>query len=270
MRHDGPADFLLRPDRKLVIGHRGASSEAPENTLPSFQLAVELGADALELDVRLSADGQVVVLHDPTLERTTGASGAVAAMTVSQLRNTDAGYHFTPDGGRTFPYRDRGVYVPTLAEVLEMIPDIPLLVEVKTPAATQALERVVMRHGAADRVVPASAHHSALTAFRQRPFRCGASGRDIARLYFGSLLRAPLPASAYGLLAVPDRWHGLDVPTSTFIRAASRLGASVHVWTVDNPDLARRLWQRGAAGIVTNDVRRILELRAEMEERGEL
>ncbi len=255
MRRDGPADRLLRPERPLVIGHRGASSEAPENTLEAFARALELGADALELDVRLSADGEVVVLHDPTLQRTTSASGSVSAMTVEELRSVDAGYNFTPDGGRTFPFRERGVYVPTLEEVLERFPDTPLLVEVKTPDAMRPLERLVRHHGAEGRVVPASAHHDALVAFREAPFRCGASGRDIARLFFGSLLRAPLPRCGYGLLAVPDRWRGLEVPTRTFIRAASRVGASVHVWTVDDPALARRLWDRGAAGMVTNDVR---------------
>lgn len=254
MNISSPADRLLSPDRPLVIAHRGASIEAPENTIAAFERAVELGADALELDVHLSADGQVVVLHDPTLDRTTNARGPVAARTVSDLREVDAGASFSPDGGRTFPFRERGVYVPTFAELLERFPDVPLLVEVKTPAAMAALADVVRHHGAERRVVPASTHDDALHAFRQPPFHCGGSRRDIARLYFGSLVGAPLPRSSrYGLLAVPYRWRGLHVPTPRFIRAARMAGAAVHVWTVDDPDTARRLWESGVSGIVTND-----------------
>lgn len=256
MRHAGPADRLLDAAERLVIAHRGASVEAPENTLPAFALAVELGADAIELDVHLSADGEVVVLHDPTLDRTCARPGAVAGLTTRELRAVDAGAAFTPDGGRTFPFRERGVHVPTLAEVLEAFPGVPLLVEVKTPAAMDALAALVRRHGAEGRVVPASAHHEALLAFRDAPFRCGASGRDIARLFFGSLFRAPSPPrGAYGLLAVPLRWRGLEVPVPRFLRAAHRLGAAVHVWTVDDTGTAMHLWKRGVAGIVTNDPR---------------
>jgi len=206
----------------------------------------------------------VVVMPDPTVDRSTDASGHVASRHASGLRERDAGYTFSIDGGRTFPFRGRGLHVPTLHEVPESFPELPLLVEVKTPTAMSALADLVRHHGAEGRVVPASSHDGALVAFRQAPFRCGGSRRDIARLYFGSLLRAPLPRRGrYGLLAVPDRWRGLEVPTSGFIRAARRLGAAVHVWTVDDPATARRLWSRGVAGIVTNDPAAIVRCRDE-------
>lgn len=254
MMGSDPADILLHAGEPLVIAHRGASVAAPENTMESFQRAVELGADAIEMDVRITADGEIVVVHDPTLDRTAGIRGVVQSMTARQLREADAGAGFTPDGGLSYPFRGRGVRVPLLAEVLEAFPETPLLVEVKTVGAMRALEQLVRRHGAAGRVVPASEHHGALVAFRDAPFRCGASRRDIARLYFGSLLRAPLPQHGrYGLLAVPYRWHGLEVPTPGFVSAAQDVGAAVHVWTVDEPADARRLWERGVSGIVTND-----------------
>ena len=96
---------LLDPEARLVIAHRGSSSEAPENTLHAFEAAVRCGADAVELDVRLTADGAPVVIHDATLDRTTDRTGPVAALNLAGLRTVDAGWRFTPDLGRTHPYR---------------------------------------------------------------------------------------------------------------------------------------------------------------------
>jgi glycerophosphoryl diester phosphodiesterase len=123
----------------IVVAHRGASAHLPENTMPAFERAVEMGADAIELDVHLTADGQLAVIHDETVERTTDGSGAVAEMTMAQLRALDAGYRFAdPDGG--FPHRGRGLTIPTLAEVLEWLPEgVGLVVEIKAPAAADAV-----------------------------------------------------------------------------------------------------------------------------------
>ena len=122
---------LLDPARRIVIGHRGAAAEAPENTLSSFTRALSAGADALELDVRVTADGVPVVIHDPTLDRTTDRAGAVASLSVQEVRAADAGARFTPDGGASLPFRGQGVTVPTLAEVLQRFPGTPLVVELK-------------------------------------------------------------------------------------------------------------------------------------------
>jgi len=122
----------------LVVGHRGASAHRPENTLPSFELAVEQGADAIELDVHLTADGQLAVIHDATLERTTDHTGAVAEMTMEAVRGADAGYRFGADD-ETHPYRGQGLRVPTLPEVLEWLPDgVGLVVELKSTDAADA------------------------------------------------------------------------------------------------------------------------------------
>ena len=122
----------------LVVGHRGAAAAAPENTMESYRQAVEMGADAVELDVHLTSDGKVAVIHDETLERTTNLTGSVAEMTMKQVRAADAGYRFqAPDG--SFPFRGKGLKVPTLPEVLKWLPDgVGLVVEVKARAATAA------------------------------------------------------------------------------------------------------------------------------------
>ena len=120
----------------LVVAHHGATAVAPENTMEAYRLAVEMGADAVELDVHLTSDGKLVVIHDETLERTTDLTGSVASMTLRKVRAADAGYRFeAPDG--SFPFRDTGLKVPTLDEVLKWLPDrIGLVVEIKARAAT--------------------------------------------------------------------------------------------------------------------------------------
>jgi glycerophosphoryl diester phosphodiesterase len=120
----------------LVVAHRGAAQVAPENTMEAYRRAVELGSDAIELDVHLTADGKLAVIHDETLERTTDKTGSVAAMTMKQLRAADAGYRFAASDG-SFPFRGKGLKVPTLPEVLKWLPEgIGLVVEIKARAAT--------------------------------------------------------------------------------------------------------------------------------------
>ncbi len=184
---------LLDLDARPIIGHRGASGLAPENTLQAFELALRDGADALELDVRLSRDGAPVVMHDATLDRTTSLAGAVRAQTLVDLRAADAGYRFTTDGGRTFPYRGTGVRIPTLGEVLWSFPRTPILLEIKEPEVQAAVQRVLLTEGAAERCVVASELPEALELFREPPFVCAASGPEIS----GAIpRRAAAPARA--------------------------------------------------------------------------
>lgn len=243
---------LLDLDARPIIAHRGASGRAPENTLQAFELAIVGGADALELDVRLSRDGAPVVIHDATLDRTTDRSGPVRAQTLADLRAADAGYRFTIDGGRTFPFRGTGVRIPTLGEVLWAFPQVPVLVEVKEPEVQAAVQRVLLSEGAAERCVVASERPEALELFREPPFVCAASGPEISALYRTALLRLPKPHVSYRLLSVPEKHRMLTVPTARFVATARQLGCPVHVWTVNDSATARALWARGVAGIVTN------------------
>jgi len=241
-------DLSSRP----IIAHRGASGAAPENTLPAFDLAVRQGADAIELDVRLTADGVPVVLHDDTLDRTTGGLGPVKALSLAELREVDAGARFTLDGGCSFPFRAAEVRIPTLSEVLRGFPGIPLLLDLKEPAVQEAVRRVLLEESAVERCVLASEHHTALQAFRQPPFIVAASGAEIGTLYRAVLLRRVPTSVSYRLVSVPARYRGVPVPTRGFVAAARGLGCPVHVWTVNDPATARTLWGRGVAGMVTN------------------
>jgi glycerophosphoryl diester phosphodiesterase len=204
--------------------------------MAAFRRAVEVGADAIELDVRLARDGTPVVIHDATLDRTTPDRGPVASRTAEELAGIRVG---------------DTIGVPSLEQVLREIA-LPILLEVKEPEAQEAIAGVLLKVNAAERVVVASAHDEALEAFRQPPFLVGASARDILRLWLAPVRGVPeLRCTAY---SVPWRHRGvLPVPTRAFVANAHALGASVHVWTVDDPELARRLWARGVNGIVTND-----------------
>jgi glycerophosphoryl diester phosphodiesterase len=135
----------------VVVAHRGASAQAPENTMEAFRLAVELGADAIELDVHLTDDGQLAVIHDETLDRTTDRGGPVASLTMDDIRAADAGanFHRTDDAG--FAFRGRGLRVPSLPEVLEWLPpSLGLVIEIKARSAVDALVSAVQGHAVND------------------------------------------------------------------------------------------------------------------------
>jgi glycerophosphoryl diester phosphodiesterase len=240
---------LLDPDAHPVVGHRGASGHAPENTLPSFELAAASGADALEFDVHLTADGVAVVIHDPTLDRTTDRSGAVAALRYAEIREADAGARFTTDGGRTNPFRGRAAFVPTLEQVVNAFPELPLVIEIKTARAQDEAFRVLDRCGCRTRAIVSSFDPLAVTRFREAGWATGAASNEAARLKFA--LRDPA-AVPFAALFVPVKWRGIPVPTRGFVRRARRLGLPVHVWTVNDPVLGVTLWKRGCAGMIGN------------------
>jgi glycerophosphoryl diester phosphodiesterase len=225
-----------------VIGHRGAAAHAPENTIPSFRLALEQGADALELDVHASSDGVPVVIHDPGTFRTTGEALVVARETAARLHALGAG-------------------IPTLDEVLETFPTAALLIEVKVPAVQEAVLATVRAHRAAGRVAVGSEHHAALAAFRGTEVAVSGSRREIAALWARARLGLGAGRVGCAMFSVPEHWRGLRVPTRGFLRRAHAAGAAVHVWTVDDPLRAMALWTAGVQGIVTNDPATIVRAR---------
>lgn len=252
--------LLLDPLARPVVAHRGDSAHAPENTMAAFERAVRRGAEALEFDVRLTADGVAVVHHDATLDRTTDAAGSVGGRAVADLRAVDAGARFTPDGGRTFPYRGRGVRIPTLDEVLGAWPDTPVLIEVKEVAASAAVREALDRHAASGRAVVASFLDDAVAPFRGSPYATGAARGDVARLLAATLLGVTV-RPAYQLASVPRRYNGFPLPVERFARALRPAGVPVSVWTVDDPAAALALWRGGVSGMVSNDPGALLDAR---------
>lgn len=254
--------ILLDPNARPVIGHRGNRAHAPENTLESLQEAVALGVDAVEFDVQVSSDGVLLLMHDLTIDRTTSGSGAVATQTFAALRAHDAGARFTSDGGRTFPWRDRGVVIPTVDEVVEALPStLPLIVELKTPAASAALHAAVVRHGLQKRVIVVGFEAASTRPLRGHGFALGASTPDVVRLLLPSLFRRPIPTPWYQALCIPPSHNGIPLPIAAIARAVRKAGVVSHIWTVNDPSKATRLWEHGVQGIISDDPASILAAR---------
>ncbi|MBX6353340.1 MAG: glycerophosphodiester phosphodiesterase [Thermoflavifilum sp.] len=248
---------LVSPGARVILAHRGANRKAPMNTLPAFAQAMADGADALELDIHWTRDGVIVVSHDETVDACSNGSGRIQDMTFAALRALDFGYRFTPDGGRSFPWRGRGVVMPTLREVLAAFPAVPVTIEVKPkrpPSLAQFL-RELHELGALPRVLVASFHHGVLQRLRRMEPRLwtSASPREAACfLAHAQAGRTPrrLPFAA---LQVPPRLRGLPVLRPRVLEAAHRARIPVHVWTVDDEAEMRRWWQAGVDGMVTNE-----------------
>ena len=245
----------LCPDgRPLVLAHRGGAGLRPENTIASFEHGIACGADGLELDVRLAADGEVVVIHDGTLERTTDATGPVAARTADELARVDAGAKFRAEDGA--PFRGLGIGVPRLRDVLSRFPAVPCVIELKgeDPAIAHAAAGVVREcraldrvcfGGFSDRVVRAArdAAPEAMTSAATEEIRWA-----IYRARVGLAPRAP----RFRGFQVPERYGPTKVVTPRFVRVMRRAGLFVQVWTVNTAHDIARLLEWGVHGVITD------------------
>lgn len=250
--------FLSRPGPYLMA-HRGGARVWPENTLPAFDGAARLGADAIELDVRLTADGEVVVFHDESTERVAGEQGTVEGRSLAELRRLDAGRNFTTDGGRSFPWRGRGLTVPTLFEVLARYPGMLVNVEAKAadPALAEALAAVVRRSGRLDEVCLGSSHDEQGERLRALlPEACHFMPAGVATCH---VLVAHAGSQATGC---PTGWDVADLPLRTddgmtvvdalTVAHLHGLGIPVHVWTVDEEADMRALLALGVDGLMSD------------------
>ena len=247
-----PVATLVSPDRPVVVAHRGASADRPENTLEAFQLALDQGADALEMDVQVSADGVPLIIHDPSTDRIGDVDLPVATSTSTALQEIDAGYHFTTDGGQTYPWRGQGMALPTLSQVLDRFAAVPILLELKSPKSQEQVRLVLDRHGAQRHVVVASALHGAMRAFRDGVYRRSASRQEIAWWYFLSIVGLVPRNPGYALLSIPQRKGPLELVAPRRLALARSSSIPVHVWTIDDPNVAQHLWRNGVTGIITN------------------
>jgi len=237
----------------LLMAHRGGAALAPENTIEAFREAVERwGADVLEMDVRTTRDGELVVIHDETVDRTTDGSGTVAQLTLRELHSLDAGHRFLNPSGRP-SFRDRGVRVPRFLEVLEALPGVRMNVDAKDPAAMPGLVRAVMERRETHRVLLASGTDVGRAERAGYPGATSATEAQIRRFHFFHRLPFGGPYTPrVDALQTPFRWEGKLVTSRRFIREAHRRNVAVHVWTVDDPAEMRTLLEWGVDGIQTD------------------
>lgn len=227
---------------------------APENTRGAFELALGHGADVLEIDVRLSRDGHVMVTHDARVDRTCDGRGAIADLTLSELKRLDAAHHFTDMQGRS--YRDQGIRLITLDELFERFPETRINVDIKdnSTLAADAVAIAIDRASSQARVNVGSFHAAALGHFRicAPEVTTAATQREVAQLYFlGRRKKTPLP---YEYLQIPVSHLGIPLATRGFIRSAKSRGISVVYWTINTTEAMQFLLSRGVHGIITDRV----------------
>lgn len=253
--------ILLDPLARPVVGHRGNRAHAPEDTLPSILEAVALGVDAVEFDLHVSKDGQLVVMHDPDLDRTTPERGPLSARTLAELRRIDAGYRFTTDRGRTYPWRGRGATIPAFDDVVEALPsDLPMIIELKTAAAAEPARAAIRRHGIAHRVIVAGFDAASIRPLKGEGFALGATTGDVARCLAPALLGRRI-TPPFQAACIPPNFNGIPVPIGALVRAFRGSGTVTHVWTINTPAHAARLWAHGVNGIISDDPAAILAIR---------
>lgn len=260
-----PAVFAALGDRPLVIAHRGGRGLWPENSLFAFERASALGVDMLEMDLHLSSDNQLVVIHDSSLERTTNGQGPVAALSLEQLQALDAGYRWSADGGASHPYRGQGIRIPAFAEILERFPDNAKVIEIKVADAglEARLCEALTASGQRDRVIVGSFHERSLKLFRQEcPGVATSAGPASVRLLvaldwigLGSLL-----SPSYQALQIPEQHNGLPIASASLLQTALGRGLNVQLWTINEQPAMRRLLDLGANALITDYPDRALQL----------
>lgn len=249
------ASIIEEMSRPVIFAHRGASAYAPENTLAAFRLALEHGADGIELDAKLTTDGQVVVIHDQTVKRTTGAEGVVRQMSLAQLKALDAGSFFSPQFA--------GELIPTLGEVFAAVGQRTLInVEITNytsvgDALPERIADLVEEYGLQERTLFSTFHPFNLVRIRRRlphtPAALLTQEGSAGRLLRGWLGR--LFAREYihpYFTDVDGRW----------LASEHRRGRRVNPWTINDPEAMRSLYKMGIDGIITDDpllARQILE-----------
>lgn len=233
-----------------VMAHRGWSAVAPENTLPAFAAALELGADGVELDVQLSSDGQVVVLHDERLERTSNGQGLVGEHSLAELRQLDAGSWFSD--------QFRQVRIPLLAEVLELCRPVRcgLNIELKNglvhyPGLEERVLQLIADYPGP--VVISSFNHRSLQRVHQLN-----SDLELGVLYVEHLFQPWVYARSCGSRALHPYFPTVD---EELVSACRNTGLRLRPWTVDEPTVQQRLLAWGVDAIITNHPDRLLRLR---------
>jgi glycerophosphoryl diester phosphodiesterase len=257
--------------RVIAYAHQGGAWESPSSTVHAITHALANGANAIELDVHMTADGELVVCHDATVDRTTPASGTIASFTLDELRRLDFSYWFIPGADVSpghpadeYPYRGRAPEDPdfaiaTLRQVLDNFPGVILNLDIKqtaplVPAYEEALARLLAEFGRTDDVIVASFLDPATDAFRTFAPHVPTSAGTMATAEFWRAVHAgekppDTPAVAY---QVPERQGDLVVVDEAFVEAAHKGGKAVHVWTINDPEAMERLVDLGVDGIISD------------------
>jgi glycerophosphoryl diester phosphodiesterase len=247
----------------LVIAHAG-SELYPTDTLYALQQYADMNVDILEMDVHMTADGEIVLIHDDTVDRTTNGNGDVRQMTLAEVQALDAGWYWTEDDA-TYPFRGQGITIPTLREVFEAFPDYHFIVEIKqeSPSMTGELCDLIRKYGMEDQVLVPSFNDAVMQKFRRTcPEVATAASEDEVRDFVirGFLLMAGTISPQYQALQVPETRDGIPVVTRLFVWFAHNRNLQVHIWTINEPEEMEKFINMGLDGIMTDRTDLLLEI----------
>ena len=259
-----PVHSFTATDQLLAIAHRGGAGLWPENTLFAFRNATKMGVDALEFDVHATRDGELVVIHDATVERTTDGSGRVDEMTWEALRELDAGYRWTGDGA-SFPFRGMGLRVPSLEEVLTALPDTRMIIELKevSETARARFSEVIAKSPYPERKVIASFQSETVRYIRENNpgIATSSTAGEVLRFWVLNSLGLGFAFVPGGeTMQVPPRFQDLTLVSTRFVSGAHRHNVDVYVWTINEEADMKRHVDHGVDGIMTDYPDRLLQV----------
>lgn len=249
----------------LVIAHQGGDEVWPGDTLFAYQNAAKLGVDVLEMDIHISRDGVLVLMHDEKVDRTTDGTGEIESMTLAELKKLDAGYDWSPDEGKTFPFRGQGVTVTTLEEVFQAFPEKHMTIEIKKSNASMVKPfcELIRKYDMQDKVLVASFYDDKIKQFRTECPEVATSSAKQETTVFVLLSKAFLAgfySPKFLSLQVPEESGGITVMTESFVRAAHSRGLAVEVWTINDKETMQKLINWGVDGIMTDRPDILMEL----------
>src|SRR6266542_707947 len=246
--------------RPLVIAHQGGDGLWPGDTMYAYENAVKIGADVLEMDAHITKDGQIVLVHDEKVDRTTDGTGLIEELTLVELKQLDAAYKWSINNGKTFPYRGQGIQVATLNELFQKFPQIRYVIEIKLTQnpIDKPLCDLIRKHNMQNKVVIASFHDVAMQNFRRTcpEVATSASRGEVTKfVLLSKVFLSGLVAPQYQSIQPPyDPKESRNIPimTKRFIREAHAKNIAVEPWTVDNPQLMKQYIEWGVDGIMTD------------------
>ena len=249
----------------LVIAHQGGDGLWPGDTMYAFEHAVALGVDVLEMDLHITKDGVLVVMHDESVDRTTNGTGFLEEMTLEEIKQLDAGYDWSLDDGVTYPYRGQGIIIPTLEEVFQAFPNYHMTIEIKKTVRSMAEPfcSLIREYGMQDKVLVASFHNERMDEFRQVcPEVATSSARQETTIFvlMSKAFLGRLYSPKFYALQVPEESSGIMVMTAQFVRAAHERNLRVEPWTIDDREQMQLYIDWGVDGIITDRPDLMLEL----------
>ncbi|HNA89194.1 MAG TPA: glycerophosphodiester phosphodiesterase [Anaerolineales bacterium] len=243
--------------RPLVIAHQGGDGLWPGETMFAYQSAVDLGVDVLEMDIHITKDGVLVLMHDETVDRTTDGTGEIESMTLEELKKLDAGYDWSPDDGVTFPYRGSGLTVATLEEVFTAFPNMHMTIEIKKTNTSMAEPfcQLIREYHMQDKVLVASFHDERLKEFRAECPEVATSSAKNETTIFVLMTKGFLSgfySPVFHSLQVPEESGGITVMTESFVKASHARNLAVEPWTINDEETMRKFIAWGVDGIITD------------------